>query len=416
MSQSRRLAVGSAVLASAGGIAVCAIMRKSFIPRIKAKPTKWNEAILKLCPHLSAEYHLPAILNNGHVETIFAALFRRNPHITYEREILHMPDGGVIALDAEISSTGVSGPQTLDDTAPVLILLPGLTGGSGDTYVQHAVIHARKAGIRAIVFNSRGTSKSPIVTPQFYSASFTQDMRCVVAHLASKYPKSRLFAAGWSLGANILTRYLGEEGEDTPIQAAVVMCNPFDLPYCDKNFKRGFNRIYDWNLAKSLRKIYQEHHSLFVNAANSGIKSYDPEKALRAKTIRDFDDAITRISFGWDSVDNYYAGSSSSLSIPNVKVPCLVIQAEDDPIAPKQAIPFKALDDNPNCILVTTPTGGHLGWCSGENGILGAPWTDMALNQYFSAVNNLLDDDHAPRMFMSERPGVWLVSTQQETV
>ena len=144
--------------------------------------------------------------------------------------------------------------------------------------------------------------------------------------------------------------------------------------------------------------------------------AYDPERALRARTIRDFDDAITRISFGWDSVDNYYAGSSSSLSIPNVKIPCLVIQAEDDPIAPKQAIPFKALDDNPNCILVTTPTGGHLGWCSGENGILGAPWTDMALNQYFSAVNNLLDDDHIPRMSMSERPGVWLVSTQQETV
>lgn len=231
MFKGRRLAVGSAVLAGAGGVAVCAIMRKSFTPKIKAKPTKWNEAILKLCPHLSAEYHLPAVLNNGHVETIFAALFRRNPHITYEREILHMPDGGVVALDAEISSrtAGVSGPQTLDDSAPVLILLPGLTGGSGDTYVQHAVIHARKAGIRAIVFNSRGTSKSPIVTPQFYSASFTQDMRCVVAHLASKYPKSRLFAAGWSLGANILTRYLGEEGENTPIQAAVVMCNPFDL-------------------------------------------------------------------------------------------------------------------------------------------------------------------------------------------
>ena len=228
MFQGRRLVVGSAVLASAGGVAVSTIMRKSFTPRIKAKPTKWNEAILKLCPHLSATYHLPAFLNNGHVETIFAALFRRNPHITYEREILHMPDGGVVALDAEISSV-VSGPQTLDDTAPVLILLPGLTGGSGDTYVQHAIIHARNAGIRAIVFNSRGTSKSPIVTPQFYSASFTQDMRCVVAHLASKYPKSRLFAAGWSLGANILTRYLGEEGESTPIQAAVVMCNPFDL-------------------------------------------------------------------------------------------------------------------------------------------------------------------------------------------
>jgi predicted alpha/beta-fold hydrolase len=55
----------------------------------------------------------------------------------------------------------------------VLILLPGLTGGSEDTYVQYAVVHAREAGIRAVVFNGRGTSDSPITTPQFYSASFT---------------------------------------------------------------------------------------------------------------------------------------------------------------------------------------------------------------------------------------------------
>ena len=60
----------------------------------------------------------------------------------------------------------------------MLILLPGLTGGSEDSYVQHAVVHAREAGIRAVVFNSRGTSGSPVLTAQFYSSSYTEDMRC----------------------------------------------------------------------------------------------------------------------------------------------------------------------------------------------------------------------------------------------
>jgi predicted alpha/beta-fold hydrolase len=67
--------------------------------------------------------------------------------------------------------------QDLPADAPVLILFPGLTGGSGDSYVQHAVLQARHAGIRAAVFNSRGTADSPVLTPQFYSASFTGDTR-----------------------------------------------------------------------------------------------------------------------------------------------------------------------------------------------------------------------------------------------
>lgn len=70
--------------------------------------------------------------------------------------------------------------QQLPKNAPVLILLPGLTGGSEDTYVQHAVVHAREAGIRAVVFNGRGTSESPVTTAQFYSASYTEDMRYVL--------------------------------------------------------------------------------------------------------------------------------------------------------------------------------------------------------------------------------------------
>jgi predicted alpha/beta-fold hydrolase len=289
-----------------------------------------------------------------------------------------MPDGGCVALDSEISE------EQLPEDAPVLILLPGLTGGSGDTYVQHAVLHAKEAGIRAIVFNSRATSDSPVTTPQFYSASFTGDLDCVVTHVAAKYPESRIFAAGWSLGANILTRYLGEQGEQSPVEAAVAMCNPFDLTVSDDNFSKGFNRIYDWNLAKSLRRIYKNHHGLFIDAAARGTKAFDPEKALRAKTIREFDDALTRVSFGWDSVDEYYAGSSSSLSIPGVKIPLLVIQAEDDPIAPVHAIPFEQLEKNESCMLILTPTGGHLGWCRSP-GVLGAPWTDTALLEYFRA-------------------------------
>ena len=69
--------------------------------------------------------------------------------------------------------------QDLPDDAPVLILLPGLTGGSHDSYVRHMVGAASKNGLRSVVFNSRGTSDGPVTSPQFYSASYTGDMRYV---------------------------------------------------------------------------------------------------------------------------------------------------------------------------------------------------------------------------------------------
>eukprot|EP00887_Chlorella_sp_A99_P007801 scaffold20.g7801.t1 len=453
-----RVAISASAVA---GAAIGVAGSRQFVPTVTAQPTKFNQALLSLCPSLTTPYRLPRLLCNGH------------PHLLFDREIVHMPDGGCVTLDTEDlppekasgrrrcpglplalavpvsaalrwdgcrlrrASCGGQGPcrggrapaapltrarvaprrpQRLPDDAPVLILLPGLTGGSEDSYVQHAVVHARETGFRAIVFNSRGTSESPVTTAQFYSASFTGDLRNVVAHVGARYPRSLLLAAGWSLGANILTRYL-------------------ELPQgtLREVLGGGFNRVYDANLARALRRIYAQHHALFEAAADAGAKptiptptrarglaarwraAFQADLALRARSIREFDDAITRIAFDWPSVDAYYEGSSSSLVVPDIRIPLLVIQAEDDPIAPKEAIPFDALRANPNCLLCLTPTGGHLGWCSGPDGPTGAPWTDRPVQEFITAARQLLAQPQfaqAPRPPQTEPAGMW---TLEET-
>jgi len=141
------------------------------------------------------------------------------------------------------------------------------------------------------------------------------------------------------------------------------------------------------------------------------IAAYDTERALKAATIRDFDDAITRVAFGWSSVDAYYEGSSSSTVIPKVEIPLLVIQAEDDPIAPKEAVPYSLLRDNHHCILVTTPTGGHLGWCSGPQGPRGAPWTDAVVTEYLNAVLKISGGGKVSKEAAEEPAGVWTATT-----
>ncbi|KAM7255813.1 hypothetical protein ACFE04_011554 [Oxalis oulophora] len=308
----------------------------------------------------------PLIAWNRHVETIFASFYRRTPDVKLRRQVLRTKDDGAVSLD------WISGPDVLHlpPDSPLLILLPGLTGGSEDSYVRHMILKAKSKGFRVVVFNSRGCGNSPVTTPQFYSASFIGDMNEVVHHVSTKYPKANLYAVGWSLGGNILVNYLGRDSQASRFSGAVSLCNPFDLVIADENFHKGFNNVYDKALAKSLRKIFKKHALLFEDIGGE----YNIPLAANCQTVREYDDGITRVSFGFKSVDEYYASSSSSDSIKNVRVPLLCIQAENDPIAPSTGIPRQDIKENPNCMLIVTPKGGHLGWIADT--LLGAPWTD----------------------------------------
>lgn len=284
-----------------------------------------------------------------------------------------MDDNGSVALD-----WGCGDDAAMPADGPLLILLPGLTGGSGDTYVQHMLVRARRNKWRVVVFNSRGCGNSPVTSSQFYSASFTEDLRQVVNHVKARHPSSRLYAVGWSLGANILVRYLGEESHNCSLSGAVSLCNPFNLVLADEDFHKGFNNIYDKALARSLTKIFKKHALLFEEMGGD----YNIQLAANAKSVRDFDEGLTRVSFGFKSVDDYYSNSSSSDSIKHVCRPLLCIQAANDPIAPARGIPREDIKENPNCLLIVTPKGGHLGWVAGDDAPLGAPWTDTVVMEF----------------------------------
>ena len=299
----------------------------------------------------------------------------RGPH---RRSI---PDQGKTVLRARLAGHW----RELPDDAPVLMLMSGIAGGSHDKYLKHFLRRAHNAGYRCVAFNCRGTSDSPLTTPQFYSASFTGDVRAVVDELAMRWPGAPLFAVGWSLGANILTNFLGEEGKSAKLAGAVAMCNPFDLNACDNALQEGFfGAVYSRSMAANMRKLFAPHAHLFA-----GLPNYDRTLVESAKTVRDFDEAVTRVTFGFPSVDAYYDASSSRRLIGNVKVPLLVVQAKDDPIAVRSAVPRDTIRNaapDANVILVETESGGHLGWSAGEEAPFGAPWPDIGAMQFFEAV------------------------------
>ncbi|KAG9452599.1 hypothetical protein H6P81_005503 [Aristolochia fimbriata] len=340
-----------------------------------------GESLLATFASLRRPYKpFPVLAWNAHVETIAAFLFRSVPDVTFRRECLRTKDDGTVALD------WVSGDDTrLPPDSPTLILLPGHTGGSSDAYVRHMLLRASKKGWRVVVFNHRGCENSPVTTPQLYSASFTEDISHVVKHIRSRFPKSNIYAIGWSLGGNILVRYVGEKSEKCPLSGAVSLCNPFNLVIADENLRKGFNKVYDRSLRSALCKIYKKHAVLFEGMGDE----YKTKVAANPKTLKEFDEALTRVSFGFESVDDYYSKSCSSDSIKDVRIPLFCIQAANDPIAPQQAIPREDIKENPNCLLIVTPKGGHLGWIAGDEAPFGAPWTDPVVMEFLEHIQKL---------------------------
>eukprot|EP00798_Chlamydomonas_sp_ICE-L_P020084 gene20084-26801_t len=351
--------------------------KKTAPPRVLLTPTSFMQRVVSRCPVLFSPYRPLPFLTNRHVETLFATFFRSCPSILYNRECLLMRDGGSIALDWE-------GQCTLPRGAPVLILLPGLSGGSNDSYVCHGVDQARRQGIRAAVFNSRGTANSPVTTPQLYSGCYTGDLRAVVEHVRTKYPKSTLLAAGW---------YLGEEGSDTPIKGAVSIGNPFDLAASRTALSQGAVSIGNpFDLAASRTALSQGNVSIgnhFDLAASTTPLSQHRQllEAVRTVgTIDGYDEAVTIHSFGWESVEEYYKNGSSQRSVARIQIPLMCIHALDDPISCKEAIPYEELTANANCVLVTTGSGGHLGWVAGKGAPLGHPWSDIPMFEWFRSL------------------------------
>ena len=134
-------------------------------------------------------------------------------------------------------------------------------------------------------------------------------------------------------------------------------------------------------MGDGLRRIFAPHAALFA-----GLPRFDAAGASACRTVREFDEAITRRAFGFASVDDYYRASGSAARLPAVAVPLLCVQARDDPIAIDDAVPRAAAAANPNVALVVTPSGGHLGWITAEAGATGAPGPYRGVLEWFSAV------------------------------
>ncbi|KFK26628.1 hypothetical protein AALP_AA8G273400 [Arabis alpina] len=341
--------------------------------------------IVSKCRLLHGRYFPTFWLSSPHLQTAFLSLFGNSPRFSYKRNLFQATDGGTIALDWLMHSDVVEGiSQVVNDSTPgsdrtpIAIVVPGLTSDSTAAYIKHLAFRLAKEGWNVVVSNHRGLGGISLTSDCFYNAGWTVDLRKVIDHIHSQFPEAPLFAVGTSIGANVLVKYLGEDGPNTPLIGATAVCSPWDLLICDRFINRRLvQKLYDRVLTVGLQGYAQLHHSIISRIADwEGIK--------KSRSVREFDNYATRLVGKFETTDTYYRHSSSAQFVGNVAIPLLCISALDDPVCTREAIPWDECRGNKNIVLATTTHGGHLAYYEGITAT--SMWWVRAVQEYFEVL------------------------------
>ena len=318
-------------------------------------------------------------LPGSHAQTIFGGVLRGIRPIRYVRERLDTPDGDFLDLDwaepiprssRHTSPTASSSrrtspiPNSSRETRPIVVLLHGLEGCSESGYMIEAARACTEAGLRAVALNFRGRSGTPNRLPRAYHAGETGDLAHVLEELRRREPGAPLAALGFSLGGNVLLKYLGERGNPAgpALRAAAAVSVPFDLAASTSRMERGMGRLYTRLFLRSLR------NGVRAKAAAMPVP-YDRDAALEARTLRAFDDAVVAPLHGFRDAADYYAQSSSKRYLEAIRVPTLLLQARDDPFQPASFELQLSMRGNRWLRPGFVESGGHVGFVEGH-----APW------------------------------------------
>ena len=350
------------------------------VPTITCMDTPINRALVAGTPALTSPFRPTFWMRSAHAQTIFGTLLRFRPPIVYQRDILTLAsDGGTLAVDWDSGRNAPRGQQIVVEahrgaspsnpslrTEPILFLLPGLTGGSASKYLCQTIEAARARGWRSCVMNFRGIC-IPMSTPRPSTGINVEDVREALEHVHRCYPRAPIVALGFSMGANMLVKTLGQLGPSAReyglVASAAVSC-AFDFVKLARALDRPLNQLlYSRFLTMQLKRNYIR--SPGVQSVARQVKTLSIPHALAARTIWELDERFTRHMYGIDSTEAYYDQQSCKYLVSRVATPLLCLNAEDDPF--EGEIPLGDIRANPSIILATTKRGGHVAWTSGVN-------------------------------------------------
>ena len=301
----------------------------------------------------------PAIgLANPHLQTLWGPLWRKLPDLPRTRERLWLSDGDFLDLDWH-------GPH--QPAAPLVMVLHGLTGSSSSPYVKGLQQALQHRGWASVAVNWRGCSGEPNLLPRSYHSGASEDLAEVVSHLRAQRPLAPLYAVGYSLGGNILLKYLGESGSASQLQAAVAVSVPFRLDECADRIGLGFSRVYQAHFMRAMLAYVKDKQRHFQHLGHQeNLATLERLGELRnLRNFWDFDGRVTAPLNGFQDAHDYYRRSSSRYFLGDNCTPTLIIQSSDDPFVFTHSVP-RANELAPLTHLELHSRGGHVGFVEGS--------------------------------------------------
>jgi predicted alpha/beta-fold hydrolase len=290
-------------------------------------------------------YKAPGLRANKHFQTIYHSEFRKVPGIEYSREKIGTPDGDFLNIDWHTKGNGKAA-----------ILVHGLESSSDRPYMKGMVKALSERGFDCAAMLLRSCGGEMNRKPMFYHAGKTDDLDLTVSHVKAK-GYSTVCLVGFSLGGNIILKYLGERGRKARdvISCAAAVSTPCDLASSTDALEKFSNKVYNKRFVKKLiRKIRGKLQVL---------PGFIDEKLLRkVKTLKDYDNIFTAQMLGYADGAEYYRRESSLPLLPEIAVPTLLINAKDDPFLGKKCFPIEEAERSSMFYFEETDHGGHMGF------------------------------------------------------
>jgi predicted alpha/beta-fold hydrolase len=294
--------------------------------------------------------------------TIFPSLIRPKPALSTRRERFELPDGDFLDLDW-VEGRAVSG-------APLVLVLHGLEGSIDSAYTRGILLEVESRGWRGVLMHFRGCSGEVNRLARSYHSGETSDVRTLVAELRERFPDARLFAVGYSLGGNVLLKYLGEESEKSVLTRAAAVSVPMTLSVCADRLNHGFSRVYEQWLLSSLKATFRKK----AECVDLGL-AVERDQVKRLASLRAFDDRVTAPIHGFASAQDYYERSSSRPFLARITTPTWIIHAKDDPFMTEAVIP-EPHELSSAVTLELSNQGGHVGFVAGDDPLRPVYWLE----------------------------------------
>ncbi|HCZ37623.1 MAG TPA: alpha/beta hydrolase [Cytophagales bacterium] len=298
-------------------------------------------------PLIQSAYKAPFYLFNPHLETVVPSLFRKVTG-AYQRERLELTDGDFLDLD-----------WMQQQRDRLVIISHGLEGNSERHYTKGMATYFFANGWDALAWNCRGCSGEMNRLPRFYHHGATEDLAAVIDHAIEKNYK-HIVLVGFSMGGSMTLKYLGERFPSEVIKSAITFSVPCDLGSSASELDKPQNKFYLNRFLKKLEKKIQAKANQFPNLLSA--KNFET-----VTTFREFDTRYTAPLHGFADATDFYTRASCNPHLENIKLPVLLVNANNDPFLPEACYPIELAKQHTNLYLEMPARGGHVGFSLAGN-------------------------------------------------